>query len=570
MSTVTSPSPKVKQWQQEALAAIGRVPKPDKGQVARIRDEAKQQSRALEELRTVAKKKVDELKAVADDAENRRQQKLGLPGDRPWGKDGQEAAEKEDRKSVELVSTANANVEQAKKEVTSIDEKIKAAKARAEKADAMVKSGSDEDLDPEMERAFKVVLAHELVEAKEKELNDSMARFEKAEKLRKRPRRGSGKSDEEADPDWAAARRDVLDTIAAHEGAKLAATLLESDEDYESTPVILDGRREQAKQKAEAKKKLLETAASQTKVAKDELDNKQAALDREILATPGLKEDAKEVDDAKALLAERRKDLVKAQNELKTQLANLARYRNTMNEATEERKPDYIRLIARVSPLIADANATVEQCKRAVNVVKQRADQAEKNFKASLAEHVDENPESKVAKGVSAVDASKSKVSHAERLETEAGEDHALAAGRSAELDRRAKVLEELPKAKVALAALQDLLKKHGLEDTPVWTGSATLVANKADQAELMKLAKELGDHYESLRINGATTAELGDLYKDFPEKWRPPQFREDEKNWSAVSAMFAEESRRKARPRTRKARATPRSARKSPRSRAA
>ncbi len=203
-------------------------------------------------------------------------------------------------------------------------------------------------------------------------------------------------------------------------------------------------------------------------------------------------------------------------------------------------------LIRQTSTTIADANQRVEICKRAVNSAKQLADQAEKSFNDSVATHAEDNPKSGVAKKVEAVTESKAKLGNAQRLEKDAGEDHALAAGRADELDRRAKVLEELPRAKAALSQLQQVLKKHHLEDKPIWGGAETIVKSMPEKGEydqLVKLAQQLSGHYASLQKNGATPAELGALYKDFPEKWRPPRFREDEKNWSAVSEMFSEES---------------------------
>ena len=86
---------------------------------------------------------------------------------------------------------------------------------------------------------------------------------------------------------------------------------------------------------------------------------------------------------------------------------------------------------------------------RAANTAKQQADQAAKRYEEAFGKHVEENPDSAVASPRQDGRDAEGQVRNAERLEAERpNEDAVAASGRASELDRRAKVLEELPRAK--------------------------------------------------------------------------------------------------------------------------
>jgi hypothetical protein len=553
MSTVTKkePSAKVTQWKQEALLAIGRVPTPSKGQLEQIKDEALQQVKGLVEVKQQAQKRVDELRREAEIAEQQRIQLAdyqSLPENRPIGKEGQEEERKKYQERVDRVNEANAKVEEAKKEVSKVDAKIKSVTLRAEKVEQALKTGKDVDVDedPDMERAFKIVLAHQIVESRDQELTESYHRFEEAEKKhKKRPRKKkTGDDEEDSDPEFEQARNEFLEAIAAHDGAKLAAQMLENEEDDEATPVELDTLREKSKRKAERKKESLDSAKDKTKIAREGVESAQKKVDKSVREDPALTEVVKNLDEARQNLEEKQKELVENGEGLDALIKDMNRFRDALSEAGGEKKLPLIQKVREASGKIAEARKAGEVSRRAANTAKQQYDQAVKRYEEAVGKHVEENPRSAVAKHTQSDSEAQGKLRDAQRLEDEASEDHTLASGRSNELDRRAKVLEELPKAKLVLDDMNKVLKKHNLENTPIWTG-ATVVFERIGESEyngLVSLATKLRVHYDSLQTNGATPKELEGLYKDFPEKWLPPRFREDEKNWSAVVSWFSEE----------------------------
>lgn len=107
---------------------------------------------------------------------------------------------------------------------------------------------------------------------------------------------------------------------------------------------------------------------------------------------------------------------------------------------------------------------------------------------------------------------------------------------------RSLSVAKALPEAHSTSEEFADALK--GFEDTPIWDGGEALRKKMGQQQfdKLNQAARKLMFQYEKLVADGATIEELRSVYEQVPELWRPPAFREQERNWVAVGGLMSEE----------------------------
>ena len=154
-----------------------------------------------------------------------------------------------------------------------------------------------------MARTFKVVLAHQLVESRERDLTESLSLYEEAEKKHKK---------EHAQEEVGRRRRDQRPRVRTRpaansstrsprsDGAKLAAKILESDVDDTAIPGELEVLRDKAGKKVEKSKQSARHRQERHQGSPARgWTNKKAALDRNVRQNPELAEVAKNLDEAR-------------------------------------------------------------------------------------------------------------------------------------------------------------------------------------------------------------------------------------------------------------------------------
>lgn len=199
-----------------------------------------------------------------------------------------------------------------------------------------------------------------------------------------------------------------------------------------------------------------------------------------------------------------------------------------------------ISFLPQLGTMVADEKAQLREFQ--VNL--EAAEKAEVEAEQALREGLTSEAASDAALGelLAMEKESREKLEAADKALAAADETHKLKLEEAAEVDRRAQVIAKLPDASETLSGM--LSEFETLKDTPIWEGADQVKEKLGSKfPEFVEQATTLTKQYQALVEAGATTEELQNLYKDVPDKWKPPTLRREEQNWLVMKAMFTDEA---------------------------
>lgn len=247
---------------------------------------------------------------------------------------------------------------------------------------------------------------------------------------------------------------------------------------------------------------------------------------------------------AKDHLAEDKQELASSEAKLKECQTVLDAYASGSNPQPDPQDVDTQMMVLqpRIATLGRD-RAVLRTSQDTLRKAVADVEAAERELSAAIetrANEPPENPELKAA--LAAVQAAQDELKRARSVLDQSKQETERLQIIADEAQRRLTVANTMPVATKSVAEFNGALA--GIENTPIWDGSTELRTQLGAQNydRLVALATKLTNDHETLVKNGASIEELKTLYKDTPDLWKPPQFREEERNWVSMKDLVDEE----------------------------
>lgn len=493
---------------------------------------------------------------VADDLERKRYQ-AGVELDElrrtVRTEEGMRSAQRDYDEAAERARRAQAALVEAHSAVRELDFRSKALEGRLKELEKRSESGQFDDLDEELAEVMMQAELGARLEREDEMVSEAAERVRQLESdLHEAKSRRDVREAERLEQDLAW-RREVLvsresrrDAVAAlMPGYEIAAVQPSEADKLKDQSKLLANAAKAANQHSEERKKQAGESREKQRLAADLVDQ-AAAKD------PKLKAACESLAEAQRRLAERRQAVLGSTEALSTLQARYQQHQRLIDLYASGGKgaPDG----KAVQASIDVAGLTADHIGHMKGELRTQQDQVRESLREvatlqqSLQEAIrqrvgEDGVDPQLAQALKALQLAEDELRRAEAAQRQAEGEAAVVAERALEAKRRLTVVQTLSRAQVTGDELSKAVR--GVEDFPIWESSSEVLNQLGTERydKLVKLGHDLTNEYQTLVDNGATIEELREVYKNTPEKWLPPRFREEEQNWVSMHALLDAET---------------------------
>lgn len=203
----------------------------------------------------------------------------------------------------------------------------------------------------------------------------------------------------------------------------------------------------------------------------------------------------------------------------------------------------FLELVAECSNRISDGKSNLRSEEKTLREKMQLAETAQTELRLAIEQRAGDEPSNpELNDALTALKQSEGELKLAQSALDQATQDSEQLKTIVADAERGLTVAKALPNARQISEDFAEALE--GFEGFPIWDKAPELEKQMGPQKfeKLNLAARKLMFQYEVLVKNGASIDELRTVYDEIPELWRPPSFREQERNWVAVGGLMSEE----------------------------
>ncbi len=468
-------------------------------------------------------------------------------------KEGRDSAQKDYDEAAERARQAQAVVAEAKLALKQAGFRAKEVSAQVEELGRRSKKGDFDGLKGELAEIMMHAELAERLQVEQMMVDEVAGRVKELEsQLQEAVARHDVRAANQLEGDLAS-RREVMegrqarrDAVAAlMPGYQIAPVAKSATAELEEQVKVLGGAVAAAKRADDEAARVREDSRNQREAASDQLelaaqgDAKLKPLHEALTALRG------QVLEAEKDIAGMREQLGDLQERLQKHQALIEKY-----SAGDPGAPGgqdigaSMQIVNGTVPYIAQYKGSLRARQDELRALQRQAVQARRELADAVSQRLEEGDASPALKEAQRVlDAAEATLRRAEESQRRAEQEMQLLSQRGQEATRRLAVAKTLPQATITGQEFNKALK--GVEDFPIWEGSSELQKKLGPKRyeELLKLGVKLTGEFQSLVDNGATFEELREVYKDTPELWLPPRFREEEKNWISMHSLIDEET---------------------------